>query len=150
MAQSLSNILVHIVFSTKGRKPSLRADIRPRLKAYVGGISRRFNCPVVALAIVDDHVHLLVVLARDRTVATLVRQIKLGSSHWLRHNNPQYEGFAWQRGYGAFSVSESNCPAVVSYINDQLEHHKAQSFQAEYRGLLDTHGVDFDERHLWN
>jgi putative transposase len=148
MPQSFSSLHVHVVFSTKDRTPLLRPELASRLHPYLGGIARELACPAVAIGGMPDHVHMLVDLSRERTVADVVRTIKTNSSRWM-HQELGERRFAWQTGHGAFAVSRSNLEDVKRYIADQPEHHRIRTFQEEFRMLLERHGVEFDERYLW-
>ena len=150
MAQSLSRILVHLIFSTKNREPFLVPEIRTELHSYLAGVLREEECPALQVGGVADHVHLLFGLSRTRTVAQVVEQVKTSSSKWIKPRGQAFAGFHWQAGYGAFSVSQSNAAAVAQYIRSQEEHHRTQTFQDEYRALLHRHGIEFDERCLWD
>lgn len=130
MPQSLSNLLVHAVFSTKLREPLLSSDLRVRLDPYMGGISRELNCPVLAIGGVEDHTHLLVALHPTTALADWIRVIKSNSSKWIHETFPDRRNFAWQSGYGAFAVSASNRDDVVDYIRRQPEHHRTRTFQS--------------------
>lgn len=150
MAQSLSNLLVHIVFSTKKRRPFLqdKAD-RERLHRYLHGICKNQDCPSLMIGGVEDHVHILCRLSRNTPVSNLVGQIKRHSSKWIKTVHPRYAGFYWQGGYGAFSVSASKVDHVRNYIARQEDHHRGRTFKEEYRGLLNRHGVSFEEAYVW-
>lgn len=151
MAQSLSNILVHITFSIKERRPFLSdASQRTALHAYLGAISMRLDCPVVRVGGADDHVHVLARQARTTSVAEWVKEIKRTSSQWAKTQGKSLRGFQWQAGYGAFSVSQSLSHKVDRYIEDQEQHHRRFDFQTEFRKLLDAHGVAYDERYVWD
>jgi len=150
VAQSLSRIFLHIVFSTKDREPSIRDDVRPRLHAYLATICRELEAEVPAVGSVADHVHILTTLPRTISPAELVEKIKKTSSKWIKQVDPRYRAFFWQRGYSAFSVSPSQLETVVRYVQTQEEHHRTKSFQEEYRELLRKHGIEFDERYVWD
>lgn len=151
MSQSLARIVVHVIYSTKGRVPFLKdAALREEVHRVLGGILNSIECPPIVIGGVEDHVHLLFVLGRTRDLASVVKEMKRGASIWLKEKQPDMAGFAWQGGYGAFSVSQSQIPAVRRYIENQEEHHKTMSFQDEFRGFLKRHGIDFDERYLWD
>jgi REP element-mobilizing transposase RayT len=150
MPQSLSSVHVHFVFSTKGREPFLKdADIRKEMHAYLGGVSKKLDCFPVIVGGTEDHVHLLCRLARTITQADWVKEIKRVSSVWIKQREPLLTAFAWQGGYGAFSVSASAIDKIREYIAVQQEHHKKQSFEDEYRAFLRKHGVEWDERFVW-
>jgi REP element-mobilizing transposase RayT len=151
MPQSLANVLLHVVFSTKHRQPFLR-ELRTRefLTAYLVGTLRNLDCPSLIIGVVEDHVHILCNLHRTVTIAKLVEEIKTSSSLRLKDEHKSLKDFQWQNGYGAFSVSQSNVPAVRRYIATQEEHHRRRSFQDELRLLLRRHGIEFDERYVWD
>jgi putative transposase len=148
MPQSLARVLVHLVFSTKDREPFIAPEYRGRTFAYLAGTLNAIDCPVVIAGGVADHVHLLFVLARTLPLSKAVEEVKKESSKWAKAN--VHPGFYWQNGYGAFSVSPSNVPAVTAYIANQDKHHRAQTFQDEFRELLRRHGVEWDERYVWD
>ena len=150
MPQSLSNVYIHLIFSTKDRMPIINANVRPELHAYMATVLRNINSPVIVANSVEDHVHLLFKLARTVTVSRAVEDVKKSSSKWMKSKSVGLERFSWQSGYGAFSVSESNAPEVANYIRNQEEHHKKKSFQDEYREFLAKNGIEFDERYLWD
>ena len=150
MPQSLSKVIVHIIFSTKDREPWLGLDVRPRMHAYLATVCRDLGAEVVRVGGVADHVHIVTTLPRTVSQAQLIEQIKKVSSKWIKTLDARYRSFFWQRGYGAFSVSPSQLEAVVQYVDTQQEHHRTRTFQQEYRQLLRTHGVDFDERYIWD
>jgi putative transposase len=139
---------VHLVFGTHARYPFLEPGFREHVHAYLGGILR--NMEVVPLAIdgVDDHVHLLAGFKPRHSIAEVLRVLKSDSCRWI-HTQPRRSKFAWQEGYGAFAVCRSEIEAVSRYIRGQREHHRRQTFQEEYRALLQREGVAFDERFLW-
>ncbi len=149
MPQSLANLLVHLVFSTKERGAWLKDEWRQDLHAYIGGILKRRGSSLLAANSVDDHIHLLFPLPRTVTMADLVKEIKTGSSVWI-HENTSFKHFQWQAGYGAFSLSSSHKDAVMDYIAKQREHHQKVSFQDEFRRLLKKNDIPFDERYVWD
>jgi putative transposase len=144
--QSLSKVTLHIIFSTKDREPWLGSEVRPRMHAYLATICRDLGGELVRVGGVADHVHIVTTLPRTLSQAQLIEQIKKTSSKWIKTIDASYRGFFWQRGYGAFSVSPSQLEAVLQYVDGQQEHHRTRTFQEEYRELLRTHGVDFDEK----
>jgi REP element-mobilizing transposase RayT len=150
MPQSLSFVLVHIVFSTKDRKPCLEKSIRPKLYAYLAEVARNCGCECYRVGAVDDHVHLAMRLDRTITIAKLVEELKTSSSRSLKHDIAHIDGFAWQRGYGAFSVSPRDRLVLVSYIDNQEEHHRTRSYQDEYRAFFEKYGIEDDERYVWD
>jgi REP element-mobilizing transposase RayT len=150
MPQSLANLHVHLIFSTKGRTPVLSNSIRASLHAYMATVLQNLNCVVVIINSVEDHVYLLFDLARTVSVSDAVKDVKSASSKWLKTQGPSFATFAWQAGFSIFAVSESNVDAVRRYIANQREHHQKKSFQDEYRDMLRAHGVEFDERFVWD
>jgi len=149
MAQSLSNVLVHLVFSTKNRHPWIRAEVRSELHRYLAGVCRKQGCPPLDVGGTGDHVHILFSLSRTLTVSRLDEEVKTSSSKWIKTKGPEYADFAWQGGYGAFSIGQSGVPAARAYIAGQEEHHKKLTFQEEFRAFLRKYGVEFDERYVW-
>jgi putative transposase len=150
MPQSLSKVILHIIFSTKNREPWLDSDVRPRMHAYLATICRDLGTEIVRVGGVADHVHIVTILPRTVSQAQMIEQIKKASSKWIKALGSPYRGFSWQRGYGAFSVSPSQLDAVLQYVETQQKHHRTRTFQEEYRELLRKHQVDFDERYLWD
>jgi putative transposase len=149
MGQSLSRLLVHSVFSTKDRRPFLGSEeIRNEIFAYMAGILKNLECHPIKIGGVDDHVHILISLSKNIALSQLIGRLKGSSSKRLKEKGVQ--GFAWQNGYGAFSVSESNVEAVTAYVTNQAEHHRKFSFQEEFRELLKRHRIAFDERYVWD
>ncbi|HEY0944799.1 MAG TPA: IS200/IS605 family transposase [Opitutaceae bacterium] len=150
MANTYTALNYHIVFSTKAREPWLTESVRERLWPYLGGIARENGMKPIEIGGVLDHVHLLISIPPNMAVSKAVQLIKGGSSHWLQPNlpNPNMAAFAWQDGYGAISVSTSQCDAVRAYIRNQAEHHRTTTFEEEYRAFLDRHEVDYDDRYL--
>ena len=138
----------HLIFSTKNRHPFIDGAWRGRLHAFMGGAVRSLGGAPEAVGGMSDHVHLLVGLRANHTLADVLRDIKSASSHWV-HDTVGVKGFAWQDGYGAFTVSASLIERVKSYIAHQEEHHKKKTFQEEYVEFLKQSGVEFDERFLW-
>ena len=150
MPQSLSKVIVHIIFSTKDREPWLGSDVGPRMHAYLATVCRDLGADLVRVGGVADHVHIVTTLPRTVSQAQLIEEIKKASSKWIKTLDARYRGFFWQRGYGAFSVTPSQLDTVVQYVEAQQEHHRTRTFQEEYRELLRRHGVDFDERYVWD
>src|SRR6476659_5250275 len=142
MPQSLAKILVHAVFSTKDRRPFLRdLAIREELHRYLGGILNNLDCQPITVGGVEDHVHLLCALSRTCPAAEMVKELKRGSSLWLKTKSPNLQDFAWQNGYGIFSVGFSQKASVCDYIAGQEEHHRKISFQDEFRLLLKRYEI---------
>lgn len=151
MPQSLARVVLHVVFSTKGRIPFLKdADVRTELHAYMAGILQNIGCEPVVINGVEDHMHVLCNLSRTITIADLVEEGKKSSSRWIKTKGAAYQDFQWQAGYGAFSVSQSNVEQVRLYVENQEEHHRTLTFQDEFRALCRKHGVAVDERYVWD
>jgi REP element-mobilizing transposase RayT len=151
MAQSLAKILLHLVFSTKERRPFLKDPaLREELHRYLGGILTNLECQPIIVGGVEDHVHLLFAHSRTATVADVVKELKRGSTVWLKTKSPGLSEFAWQNGYGVFSIGQSQLEDVRAYIAGQEEHHRKISFQEEFRRLLQRYEIAFDERYVWD
>ena len=148
MAHTFTNFLTHLIFSTKDRLPSIRPEIRDDLWAYLGGIVRELGGTAAIIGGAADHVHLLVGLPATVALADAVRVVKTNSSRSVRRGRDS-PAFAWQVGYGAFSVSQSNAAAVLKYIQGQAEHHRRVSFQEEFIAFLKKHKIDYDPRYIW-
>ena len=150
MPQSLSNILIHLIWSTKDRHPCLAPGIREKTHAFLAGAVRHCDCEAYRVGGVADHVHLAVRLSRTLSVADLVKEIKTASSKWIKAHHPALTDFSWKLGYGAFSVGMSQKDALLHYIDTQEEHHKTRTFQDEYRDLLKKYGIDYNEHYVWD
>jgi REP element-mobilizing transposase RayT len=151
MPQSLVQVALHVVFSTKERRAWLRdAKLRSEMFAILGDRANESGCPVITVGGWEDHVHLLCRLGRTVSVANLVKDLKVDSSKWIKTKAKRWNTFRWQEGYGAFGISPSHEKALVNYINNQEEHHKTVSFQDELRRILKKNGVIVDERYLWD
>ena len=151
MPQSLANVLVHIVFSTKHRQPLLRRkEVRDVMTGYLIGTLKNIDCPSLQVGVVEDHAHILCNLHRTVAIAKLVEEIKTGSSVRIKEEGPELHDFHWQNGYGVFSVSQSNAGQVKAYVANQEEHHRQRTFQEEYRLLLERHEIEYDERYVWD
>jgi REP element-mobilizing transposase RayT len=148
MASTFTNLLFHIVFSTKDRTPSIHEGLRERLYEYMGGIIRGERGTLLEIGGVPDHLHLLAKLKSDISVAEMVRLVKSNSSKWVNESIDPTGRFEWQTGYGAFSVSESQAKKVQKYIQTQESHHAKVSFKDELITLLKKHGIEYDERYL--
>ena len=149
MPQSLSKILVHLIFSTKHRDPLIGLEIRPRLYAYIIGILDNLKSPSLQTGGVADHVHILCALGRTISQAELLEEVKKSSSKWMKADGG-VPGFSWQAGYGAFSIGESQADTVIQYIRNQEEHHRTVTFQEEFRKFLGRYKVVYDERYMWD
>jgi len=148
MPQSLANILVHLVTSTKDRAPTLTGPLRAELFPYTAGVLRNLDSQLLQIGGVEDHIHILFRLPRTLALATIVEKLKANTSRWIKVKGPG--NFAWQAGYGAFSVSHADADAVTRYIQNQPQHHEKTSFQEELRKLLADAGMAYDEQHLWD
>ncbi len=149
MANTYTSLHFHIISSTKERRRWITSDIEQRVWAYLGGIARDNGMTALKIGGVDDHIH--IVLGMPPTVAPskAVQLLKGGSSKWIHETFPALRDFAWQDGFGAFTVSKSQLPEVIDYVERQREHHRVKTFQEEYRSFLDRHGLSHDEKHLW-
>jgi putative transposase len=150
VSQSLVRNLIHLVFSTKHRQPSIPKDVRSGLYAYQAGILQEWDSSAVVIGGVEDHVHVLFALSKNHALKTIVEEVKKGSSKWMKGEGTRDRAFYWQSGYSAFSVSLSNALRVERYIRNQESHHRRKTFQDELRLLLTRHGVEFDERYVWD
>lgn len=152
MPQSLAKVVIHIVFSTKDRRPFLRdPGLRQELYAYMATILKdNVDSPAILINGVEDHIHALVNLSRKFAIMDVIQEMKTGTSKWLKTKSSETAEFAWQSGYGTFSVSESNVEQVKEYITNQEEHHKKMSFQDEFRAFCKRHNVELDERYVWD
>lgn len=149
MANTYTSLHYQLVFSTKNREPWLSPDVEHRVWTYVGGIARENGMPALAIGGVEDHVHLVLRLPPHLAVSRAAQLLKGGSSRWIHETFPALRGFGWQDGYGAFTVSRSGLANVIRYVEAQRAHHRARSFQDEYRSLLGRHGIEYDERYVW-
>ena len=150
MSQSLANIVIHLVFSTKARRPLLRDGERGELHAYITGILNNHDSTLIEINSVRDHIHILFAQSKNHALAKIVEQIKSSSSTWIKSRGAWYSDFAWQTGYGAFGVSATHVEAVRAYIRDQEEHHRQDDFQTEYRRFCEKNGKPLDERYAWD
>ena len=151
MAQSLSRLWTHLIFSTKNRFPFLSdKTIRTDMHAFLAKRLREEDCETLIVNGVADHVHALFALSRTHSIASVVKEIKRTSSGWVKGLAPQLQKFHWQLGYGAFSVSQSNLEEVIRYIENQEGHHKRVTFQDEYLAFLKAYGIAYDERYVWD
>ena len=150
MAQSLSNVLLHVVFSTKNRQPWIDPVIERELFPYVATVCRTLDCDSHAIGGADDHIHIACSLSRTISISKLVQEIKQDSSKWIKTRGTQYSEFAWQNGYGAFSIGQSQLNDLRRYIANQRNHHRHTSFQGEFRKLMELHEIAYDERYVWD
>ena len=150
MPGTYSQLLLHIVFSTKHREPWISANVAERLYPYIGGIVRAENAMLYDIGGIEDHLHMYVRWRPDATISDLMRTVKARSSLWIHQTFPSLSSFAWQEGYAVFSVSKSQEPAVKKYILNQAEHHKKEDFKTELLRMLRLHGIEFDERYVFD
>ena len=150
MPQSLSSILIHLIFSTKNREPFIAEAIEKELHPYMAKIFRELKSPSLTIGGTDDHVHILFSLGRTIEVADLVEKVKTNSSKWIKTKGQEFANFHWQRGYGAFSIGQSQVSTLKRYIARQRIHHQRVTFQDEYRKFLKSYGIDYDERYVWD
>ena len=150
MPQSLSSILIHLIFSTKNREPFITPAIETELHPYMAKIFRELKSPSLAIDGTRDHVHILFSLARVVAIADLLEEVKTETSKWLKTKGPEFRNFHWQKGYGGFSIGQSQVEAVKRYIHVQKGHHRRATFQDEYRKFLKLYGIDYDERYVWD
>jgi putative transposase len=147
---TLSNVLLHIIFSIKNRHPFIDTNIEQELYSYMVSICKSLDSYVHKIGGVEDHVHLFLTLPRTLTISNLLEELKKKSSKWIKTKGQIYNDFLGQKGFGAFSVSESQYKIVSKYIENQKLHHESQSFQDEYRKILRLNNVPYDERYLWD
>lgn len=148
MPQSLSKIYLHLIFSTKGREADIPQRLQGEMFAYIGGTLNSLGCQTVIVNGTDNHVHALFCMSRTKAVAEVVRDVKANAAKWMK--DKLHCCFAWQDGYGVFSVSQSQVDKVRLYIINQEEHHRTRTFQEEFRKFLDNYGVVYDERYVWD
>jgi putative transposase len=146
-AHTFVSLYTHVIFSTEDRLPLLTAELRPDLLAYMGGINRKLDGKVMEANARPDHIQCLLSLPPALAIAGTLRGLKTNSSAWV-HETRRRAAFAWQTGYGAFSVSQSNIPAMVKYVRNQDQHHRRVTFQEEFIAFLKRHGIEYDERYI--
>ena len=149
MAQTLTRILLHVVFSTKERRNLIAPAVEPDLHAYLGGICRNQQSPALAIGGIENHVHLLISLSKNIALCDFMETLKKDSSKWIKTQGRTFHDFHWQDGYAAFSIGESQVRAVTAYIHGQKERHKTMTFEEELVALARRYGVEFDPRFLW-
>ncbi len=149
MGSTLTNLVYHIIFSTKDRKPLLIQELQEELYRYVGGIIKGEGGILLQIGGMPDHIHLVVKLKPIHTLSEVMRKVKGNSSKWINEQKKLTGRFSWQEGYGAFTVSESQIPTVVEYVKEQENHHETLSFKDEFILILKRHQVQYDERYLW-
>ncbi|MGB7925701.1 MAG: IS200/IS605 family transposase [Pyrinomonadaceae bacterium] len=149
MANTYSSLCYHVIFSTKNRDAFIKREIEDRVWAYIGGVARKHNMMALQVGGIEDHVHALVIAPPVYSPSQIAQFLKGESSKWIHEEFPPLRGFAWQDGYGAFTVSKSHIPDAIDYIKNQREHHRQRSFEEEYLSFLKKHGVKYDDRYLW-
>jgi putative transposase len=150
MPQSLSNVLVHIIFSTKNREPFLNdPELRAEMHRVLGGICNDRGSQSIIVGGVEDHVHILARQSRTLTLSDWVKELKRQSNLWIQSSRQCSRDFKWQSGYGAFSVGNSQKNDVIAYIKNQEEHHRTQTFQEEFLRFLELHEIEYDDRFIW-
>jgi REP element-mobilizing transposase RayT len=150
MADTYTSLHYHPVFSTKNRERWITPDVEARIWAYLGGIASENKMPPIQIGGIEDHVHVLLGAPATLAPSEIAQLIKGGSSAWIHNSFPTMKGFAWQDGYGAFTVSKSSVSDVTHYIQTQCEHHRTRTFQDEYLAMLKKHQIHYDERYLWD
>jgi len=150
MANTYTSLHYHIVFSTKNRERWIPPDIEQRIWVYLGGIAKDHKMQPIKIGGIDDHIHVLLGSPATLAPGKIAQLIKGGSSAWIHDTFPNMTGFAWQNGYGAFTVSKSSVSDVAHYIQNQREHHRTRTFQEEYLAMLKKHQIHYDERYLWD
>jgi putative transposase len=150
MGQSLVQIYIHLIFTTKHRQPLIHDDFEDELYAYLGGICKELQCSPIKINGDKDHVHILCILSKKIALMKLLEELKSNSSKWMKTKSHELCNFFWQDGYGTFSVNPSEVDAVINYIENQKEHHKKITFQEEYRAFLKKYKVEYDERYVWD
>ena len=150
MGHTYVSNLVHYVFSTKLRKKLITPQLEERLWPYLGGIARENNMKPISIGGTEDHIHILLSLPATISIAKAIQLIKGGSSKWVHDEFQQHHDFEWQKGYGAFTLSISQVEETIKYIQKQKEHHRKTSFQDEFLKILKKHGIEYDERYIWD
>jgi REP element-mobilizing transposase RayT len=150
MSQSLVKNLLHLIYSTKYRRVWIPENVQGGLYAYQAGAYKNCESPALVIGGVEDHVHALFSLSKNYALKTIVEEIKTASSKWMKVEGPKNKDFHWQNGYAAFSVSQSNVEEVRRYVERQKEHHRTMTFQEELRALFQRHGIEYDERYVWD
>ena len=149
MANTYTSLYYHVVFSTKKRKSLIETGIRERLWAFLGGIARENKMKALCVGGMDDHIHLLIMAPPTLSPSKMLQLVKGRSSKWIHDTFPQMQDFAWQDGYVVFTVTKSQIPDIIRYIQGQGEHHRVKTFQEEYLLFLQKHGIEYDERYVW-
>lgn len=150
MGQSLNKIYVHLVFSTKHRKPLITDLIKEELFSYLGGICKNLECNPIQIGGHHDHVHILCLLSKKIPLTKLMEEVKSHSSKWIKTKGAEFESFYWQNGYGAFSVNPTELEIVKNYVFNQEEHHKRKTFQEEFLAFLKKYNVEYNDKYVWD
>ena len=150
MPQSLAQIYLHVVFSTKNRYPFIERKVEHELYAFLGASIKRLGGISLSINGTSDHIHILALFPRTVTVADFIKDIKANSSRWIKTKGEEYQNFAWQDGYGIFSVSSSKKQVVTNYIAGQKEHHNKTTFKDEFLQFLNEYQIEYDERYVWD
>ena len=150
MSHAYVSCYIHYVFSTKDRRPLIATEMRDRLWAYLGGIAKTNGMEAVSIGGVLDHIHLLLGLPSTMPIAKAVQLVKGGSSKWVHETFPASQGFAWQAGYGAFSVGVASLDSVIQYIQNQEAHHQTRTFQEEFLAFLKHYQLPYDDQYIWD
>jgi putative transposase len=149
VANTYTSLHYHLLFSTKNRHPWIVPEIEDRVWSFIGGIARKHKMTALQVGGVEDHIHALVTAPPTIAPFQIAQFLKGGASEWIHREFPLLKKFSWQDGYAALTVSKSNIPAVIKYIQNQRKHHRKKTFQEEYLGFLRANGIEYDERYLW-
>ena len=149
MSRTYTQLLTHLIFSTKNREDLITPDLKPELHAYLGGLTRELKGKAYAVNGMPNHVHMLVSLPPVVSISEALGFLKANSSGWIHEKWPEHASFAWQLGYGAFSISKSGVPAVLRYIHNQERHHRKLTYKQEFVAFLRKQGIEYDERYIW-
>ncbi|ODS33370.1 MAG: transposase [Candidatus Scalindua rubra] len=150
MPQSLTNIFIHIIFSTKDRFPLIKQRIEGQLHSYMAGIFKGCDSPAIIIGGTENHVHILCLLSKKYPLSKVIEDVKKSSSKWIKTIDPEYKKFYWQNGYGAFSIGSSGKIATIKYIKNQKEHHRKKTFKEEFLKFLNKYQMKYDERYIWD
>ena len=150
MGNTFTSLHYHIVFGTRNREPWISHEIEERVWKFLGSIARKNGMKALQIGGMPDHVHVVAALPPTIAVSDAVRHLKGGSSKWIKEAFPALQGFGWQDGYGAFTVSKSNLAAVIAYVRNQREHHRVKTFQEEYLAFLKRHQIQYEEKYVWD
>ena len=149
MANTFSSLHYHVVFSTKDREPWISREMESRLWSYLAGIALENDMKPLRIGGMPDHVHALLTIPAKMSVSIAVQRLKGPSSKWIHEEFPKMRGFAWQDGYGAFTIGKSQIKSVDTYIANQREHHRVRTFQEEFVMFLKRYEIEYDPKYLW-